>query len=164
MNPITFAALAAEPLRLWSDFMWKSGETMLASAQVIGYRINPVFWIGNGSGARNRREFALMGTEKFAAATGSLHAAASSWVRLTQEFGTSLSGQALQGWSAMASLATSRTSAQAGSRQVRFGKGALKHSVARASRLSSIAAQAAQRTLEPVRSRALANARRLAKR
>lgn len=116
MNPFTFAAVAAEPIRLWSDFMWKAGEMMFASAQVIGYRTNPVLWIRDSSGASNRREFALMGTEKFAAATQSLHAAALSWVRLNQELGASACNQALQGWSAMVSVATSRTAGQVASR------------------------------------------------
>lgn len=161
MNPFTFTAMAAEPFRLWSTFMWKTSEMMLASAQVIGYRTNPALAKG---GAQAQREFALMGTEKAGAAAESLQAAAFSWMQLNQEITAIVFKQTLAGLAAIGSIATSRTSGQVASRQARLISDTLSNSSVAASRLSGVAARGAGRILKPVHSRARANAKRLAKR
>ena len=164
MNPFSLAAMSAQPFRLWSTFMWRAGEMMLASAQVIGYRTSPIRSSRDSSGTRNRRELALMGTEKVGAAAESVQAAAASWIQLNQEFSAIVFNQALVGLVAMGSIAASRTPAQVASRQVRLVSDTLSNSTAAASRLSGTAARGAQRILKPVHSRATANAKRLAKR
>lgn len=161
MNPLTLAAMTAEPFRLWSLLAWQTGEMMFASARVIGYRTSPHLAL-HGSSAR--REVALMGTEKVAAASESLQAAAAGWMQLNQAFSANIYRQALAGWSAMASIAMSRTAGEFASRQVRLVNDTLGQSAAAASRLSSVSARGGQRILKPVRSRALANAKRLARR
>ena len=164
MNPFAFAAMSAEPFRLWSTFMWKAGETMLASAQVIGYRTSPILSSRGSSGAWNRREFARMGTEKVGAAAESLQAAAVSWMQLNQEFSAIFFNQTLAGLTAIGSIAASRTPGQVALRQVRLVSDTLSNSTAATSRLSGTAARGARRILKPVQSRATANAKRLAKR
>ena len=161
MNPANLFAISMEPFRLWSSLMWKTSEMMLASAQVIGYRTNPALSKG---GTQNQRELVLMGTEKVGAASESLQAAAFSWMQLNQEFGAVVFKQTLAGLAAFGSIAASRTPRQVAARQIRLVSDTLSHSAAATSRLSSASAQGAQRILKPVRSRAMANARRLAKR
>ncbi|MEO8004895.1 MAG: polyhydroxyalkanoate granule-associated phasin [Betaproteobacteria bacterium] len=164
MNPFTLAAMSAEPFRLWTTFLWKTGEMMLASGQVIGYRTNPNLAVRGLSSSRNRRELALMGSEKVAAATESSQAMATSWMRLNQELGAMAVRQMFAGCTAMMSIAASRTPQQAADRQSRFAQDTLNRSAVAAAQLSGSAARGAQRTLKPIHSRATGNARRLAKR
>jgi hypothetical protein len=161
MNPIAFAAMTAEPFRLWSTFMWKSCEMMLASARVIGYRTNPML---PAHGSSNRRELALMGTEKVAAAAESSQAMAAGWMQFNQELGAMALRQMTAASMAMMSIASSRTPQQAMERQAGFVRNTLDRSAAGAVQLSGSAARGAQRTLKPVHSRVTGNVKRLAKR
>jgi hypothetical protein len=161
MNPFTFAAMTAEPFRLWSTFMWKSGEMMLASAQVIGYRTTPML---PPRGSSNQRELVLMGTEKIAAAAESSQAMAFGWMQLNQEVAAMALRQLTAASMAMMSIAASRTPQQAIDRQAGFVRSTLNRSAAGAAQLSGSAARGAQRTLKPVHSRVTGNVRRLAKR
>jgi hypothetical protein len=161
MNPFSFAAMAAEPFRLWSTFMWKAGEMMLSSAQVIGYRTHPML---RASGSSNRREVALMGTEKVAAAAESSQAMAFGWMQLNQEFGAIALRQMTAASMAMMSIAASRTPQEAMDRQAGFVRSTLNRSAAGAAQLSGSAARGAQRTLKPVHSRVTGNVKRLSKR
>ena len=53
------------PFMLWGDLATKTLEMMLASAQVIGCRTGRMALAGAAPNARDRREFALIGQEKF---------------------------------------------------------------------------------------------------
>lgn len=161
MNPFAFAAMAAEPFRLWSTFMWKSGEMMLASAQVIGYRTNPLL---PARGSSNRRELVLMGTEKVAAAAESSQAMAFGWMQLNQQLGAIALRQMAAASMAMMSIAASRTPQEALDRQAGFVRSTLNRSAVGAAQVSGSAARGAQRALKPVHSRVTGNVRRLGKR
>jgi hypothetical protein len=161
MNPFAFGAMFVEPFRLWSTVWWNAGEMMLSSAQVIGYRTNPAL---STRGTANQREFALMGSEKVAAAAESTQAMAFGWMRVNQELGAMALRQMLSGSMAVMSIAASRTPQQAMEGHVRFVRNTLNHSAAGAVQLSTSAARGAQRALKPVRSRVIGNVRRLGKR
>ena len=57
----------ANPFLLWTDLAWKTGEMMMASAEVIGHRANRMAAAGPAPSLRDRREFTRMGQEKIAA-------------------------------------------------------------------------------------------------
>jgi hypothetical protein len=150
------------PFLLWTDLALKSSEMLLASGQVIGTRLGRIAGAGANPNARDRKEFALMGSEKVKAATESSLAVAT---RL-QAANYQLMARAWQQWLASAgaftALAGSRTFGETLSRQNR-----LFHSLARSSRsqsqLSSDTARLAGAALGPVHRAASANARRLAR-
>jgi hypothetical protein len=141
--------------------MWKTSEMIFASAQVIGHRTNPTL---PARGSSHRRELALMGTEKVAAAAESSQAMAFSWIQLNQEFGAMALRQMAAASMAMMSIAASRTPQQAMDRHAGFVRTTLNRSAADAAQLSGSAARGAQRTLKPVHSRVTGNVRRLSKR
>ena len=58
----------ANPFLIWTDLALKTGEMMLASAQVIGHRTGLMAAAGPKPSKRDRREFTLMGQEKIEAA------------------------------------------------------------------------------------------------
>ena len=161
MNPFAIGAMFLEPFRLWSTVMWKTGEMMLSSAQVIGYRTNPAL---APRGTHNHGELARMGSEKIAAAAESTQALAFGWMRVNQELGAMALRQMLGGTMAVMSIAASRTPQQAMEGHLRFVRNTLKHSAAGAAQLSGSAARGAQRALKPVQSRVTGNVRRLRKR
>jgi hypothetical protein len=86
MKRRTLYSLSAHPFWIWSELTFKTGEMMLASAQVIGHRTNRMAQAGPPN-ARDQREFALMGQEKIAAATESAQAMALSMIKLNRQFG-----------------------------------------------------------------------------
>ena len=62
------------PFLVWTRLTWKTGEMMLASAQVIHHRKSRMAAVGATPSARDRREFALMGQEKLEASVESAQA------------------------------------------------------------------------------------------
>jgi hypothetical protein len=164
MRPTTLYALVVDPFRIWSALAWKTGEMMLASAQVIGHRSNRMLSAGSSPGAGDRRELALMGQEKMAAAAESAQAMALSWMRLNEQFGAIAFQQMLTGTAAIMSLAASRTRGQSAARQAKLVRDTMTHSAVAASQLSKSVAHLAHRGLKPIHSRATGNARRLGKR
>ncbi len=163
MNPITFYTLSLNPLRVWSEFAWKTGEMMLASVQVIGHRSNRMLSADSSPSAGDRRELALMGQEKIAAAAESAHAMALSWIRFNQRFGAIAFKQMLTGTAAIISLAASRTPGQSAARQTKLVRDTITHSAVATSQLSKSVARIAHRGLKPIHSRATGNAKRLGK-
>jgi hypothetical protein len=164
MNPFTLYTLSVNPFRSWSAFAWKTGEMMLASGQVIGHRSNRMFSAGHSPGAGDRRESALMGQEKLAAASESSQAVAFSLLRLNQQFGAIAFKQMLMATAAIISVATSHTPGQSVARQTKFVRDKLADSAVATSQLSKSAARIAHRGLKPIHSRTSGNAKRLAKR
>lgn len=64
-------AAAALPFVLWTDLALRTGEMLVASAQVIGHRTGRMAKAGPSPNARDRKEFRRMGLEKVAAANES---------------------------------------------------------------------------------------------
>lgn len=164
MYPTALYALSLNPLTIWSDFAWKTGEMMFASMHVIGHRSNRMRSAGSPPSAADQREFALMGREKVAAAAESAQAMSFAWLRFHQQFAAIAFRQMFTGTAAIRSLAASRTPGQSVARQTRLVRETMTHSAVATSQLSKSAARVAQRGLKPIHSRATANAKRLGKR
>lgn len=158
--PFFPAAALFNPALLWADFAMKTTEMLISSGQVIGARVDQMARAGATPNARDRKEFARMGSEKVRAATESSLAMAARlqsmngnlWLRAWQQW--------FGGATALMSLGASKTWGQAVQRQ-----GAVYRSMARsadtASQLSNATARLAHSGLAPVHRAATANARRL---
>jgi hypothetical protein len=155
--------ITANPLSLWAGLAMKTGEMMLASAQVISHRTGRMAAAGPSPDSRDRREFALMGQEKIAAASESAQAVTARLMRLSQQMGAIAFNQMMAHTAGIASLATAQTIAQSGKMQAEIIGNAVSSSARAAAQLSDSMARAAHHGLKPVHSRATANAKRLAK-
>lgn len=153
----------ANPFLLWTRVGWKTGEMMLASAQVIRHRTGRMAAAGATPSARDRREFALMGQEKIEAGVESASAMAAQMMRMNPLLGSRAFGHMMAGAAAVMSLAASRTASQAMARHVRLVR-TMMESAPATTQLSGATARLAQRGLKPIHSRATANAKRLGKR
>ena len=163
MNPAELFTSSVNPLQSWSMYAWKTSEMLLASAQVIGHRSHRLMLAGHTPNLADRREFALMGQEKMAAAAASSQAMALGWMRMSQEFGMNAFRQMLAATMAMMSMAAG-TPAQAAARQTRFMRDVVSDSASTVSQLNKSIGRIAHKGLKPVHSRATGNAKRLAKR
>src|SRR5437763_15150783 len=65
---------AALPFALWNELALRTGEMLLASAQVIGHRTHRMAKAGHNPGLRDRRAFSRMGLETVEAAGEALWA------------------------------------------------------------------------------------------
>ena len=83
----TRTPLPAMPFVVWNELAMKTGEMMLASAQVIGHRTHRMARAGPTPNARDRREFTLMGQEKLEAARESAFAMGSQIARMNSQLG-----------------------------------------------------------------------------
>ena len=153
----------ANPFLIWADLAFKTGEMMLASAQVIGHRTGRMAAAGPSPSARDRREFTLMGQEKIEAAAESTHAMAVQMMRMNSQLGARAVRQMLTGATAMMSLAASRTAGESMARQAKLVHN-MTQSAVTAAQISGSAARLAQLGQKPIHSRATANAKRLGKR
>lgn len=163
MKRIRTSSLYGNPFLIWADLALKTGEIMLASAQVIAHRTARMAAAGSKPSSRDRREFALMGQEKIGAATKSAQGIAAHMLTVDPFLVARAVQQSLAGAAAMMSLAGSRTASQAIARQARLAH-VMARSVRTASRISASSARLAHRGLKPIHSRATANAKRLGKR
>ena len=154
--------ISANPFAIWTALAFRTGEMMVASAQVIGHRTNRMITSGPMPNERDRREFSLMGQEKMEAASESVQAMTKHMMTINQQIGAQAFGQMLTGATDMLSLATSRTASQALARQTKLIR-TLTQGTVNASQLATSAARLAQRGLKPIHSRATANAKRLGK-
>lgn len=151
------------PLAIWTELAMKTGEMMVASAQVIGHRTTRMAKAGPRPSARDRREFTLMGQEKIEAARESSQAMAARMVGVNHGLGSRAAAQMLATTSAMLALASSRSLSQSVARQAALMR-VLTQSASTAAQLSHSAAAVASHGLKPIHSRAVSNARRLNKR
>ena len=151
------------PFLVWAHFAWKTGEMMLASAQVIRHRTSRMAAAGATPSARDRREFALMGQEKIEAGVESASAMAAQMMAMNPLLGARAVKHMMRGMAAVMSLAASRTAGQAMTRHAKLVR-TMTQSAATTAQLSGAAARLAQRGLKPIHSRATANAKRLRKR
>lgn len=149
------------PQLLWADWAARSTEMMVAASQVVAHRTDRMAKAGPLPNARDRREFALMGAEKVAAAQESSQAVQKHLMTaLPWQLGMRWWQDAVAVSQAAVKLGTSRTPAQAIARagtltQVATAAGK------RSARASGNAARLASSALEPIAKRATANAKRL---
>jgi hypothetical protein len=155
--------LALNPFMLWAGLAFKTGEMMMASAQVIQHRTGRIAAAGAVPNLRDQREFTLMGQEKIEAATESAQAIATRLVGLQQQIGTLALRQMMAGTAGMMSLAASRSPAQSRRAQEKIVRETVSNSTNAASKLAGTAARVADQGLKPIHSRATANAKRLGK-
>lgn len=141
----------------------KTGEMMLASAQVISHRTGRIAAAGMSPDARDRSEFALMGQEKIAAAAESASAITGRMFNLNQQIGTIAVNQMAAGAAGILSLSVARTLAQSGKVHAEFMRDSVSSSARAAAQLAESVARVAHHGLAPIHSRATANARRLGK-
>jgi hypothetical protein len=155
--------LTANPLALWTGLAIKTGEMALASAQVIVHRTNRIAAAGLSPNSRDRREFALMGQEKMAAASESTQAIAARMFKLSQQMSTTAVNHLVASMAAGVSLTTARTLAQSTRLQAEFIRGMMSGSAATGVQIAESVARVAHHGLKPIHSRATANAKRLAR-
>ena len=151
------------PFLVWTHLAWKTGEMMLASAQVIQHRTGRMAVAGAKPSARDRREFALMGQEKIEAGIESAGAMAAQMMALNPLLGTRAVNNVMAGAAALMSLATSQTASQAVARHAKVVR-IMAQSAGTTAQVSAAAARLAQHGLQPIHSRATANAKRLGRR
>ncbi|MGE5385304.1 MAG: polyhydroxyalkanoate granule-associated phasin [Betaproteobacteria bacterium] len=153
----------ANPFMVWTELALKAGEMMAASAQVIGHRTQRLALASTPPSARDQREFALMGTEKIAAATESAQAMALRLMSMNPWLVPNALRHMSNAASAMVALSTSRSAGEFIAGQTRLTE-ALIRSASTASHLAASAGELASHGIKPIHSRATANARRLKKR
>jgi hypothetical protein len=144
------------------DLARKVGEMSLASGQVIAHRAARMAAAGPVPSAGDRREFTLMGQEKFDAGLESAHAMGAQLATMQLKLGASAFRYLVTGMAAWMSLAESRNLGQFLARQANVME-TISRSARLASELSHSTARLAGRGLRPLHSRATANAKRLRK-
>jgi len=150
-------------VQAWSRLAWKIAEMSVASAAVIGHRTNQIAKAGPVPRARDRTEFARMASEKIEA---SIESAAAMGGRATATHinrSARAFGLMLESGAALMSLYGSRNSSQLFSRQASLTK-TLARLGTSAVDLSNSTTRLATLGLAPIRSRAVANAKRLGRR
>jgi len=155
--------MAAFPFMVWNDLALRTGEMLVASAQVIGHRTHRMAAAGHSPSLRDRREFARMGLEK-------VEAASESWWAMGQQMAAMNAQLVMRAWQGLVAAGTawlvfgsSRTLPQLLQRQIALGR-SLSQSAHPASHLSHATARVVGHGLKPIHSRATANARRLRRR
>jgi hypothetical protein len=154
---------ALNPYMLWAGLAFKTGEMMIASAQVIRHRTGRIVTAGALPNLRDQREFTLMGQEKIEAVAESAQAVTIRLVGLNQEIATLAFRQLLTGATGILSLAASRSAAQSSRRQAKLVRETVSNSTSAASQLAGTVVHVADQGLKPIHERATANAKRLAK-
>ena len=152
-----------DSFKLWNDLAMKTAEMLLASARVIGHRSERLALAGPAPNKSDRREFALMGREKFEASSQSARATSLHLLLENQAASAQAFNNMLRSTSAYLSLANSRTPRQLFARQAALAL-ALGRSVVSLADVSDSAAKLAHRGLKPIHAKATANAKRLGKR
>ena len=148
------------PFLLWSDLTVKTGEMMLASAEVIGHRTARMAVAGVSPSQRDRREFSLMGQEKVDAAAESGSAVLALMGRSGARLCAQAASQMQEGVFAMLALSASRTPSQFALRQAQMAR-TMTQSMLAGFRLGNTAALVAHSALQPIHSRTTRNVRRL---
>ncbi len=151
----------ANPFLIWTDLLIKTNEIFFASIQVIGHRMCRLAAAGAKPDKRDSREFTLMGEEKIEAVAESTQAMIAQMMKLNQ-LGTKAVSQMITGAMSIMSLATSRTAKQFRNRQAKLTR-KVNQSTSTVSLLSASTARVLERGLQPIHSRATANAKRLGK-
>ncbi|MEO8628078.1 MAG: polyhydroxyalkanoate granule-associated phasin [Betaproteobacteria bacterium] len=151
------------PFFIWTELAMRSTEMMLASAQVIGHRVQLMAAAGHNPSVSDQREMSLMVNEKTAAVAESAMAVASGMARMNFQFAVQAFTQMTRVWTGMFAMGMSRGPTQSLQTQTRLLTNHLARSVAASSRLSESTAELAHKALKPIHRRATANAKRLGK-
>lgn len=159
----TTVASPASPFSAWTDLLFKTGEMMNASAEVIGHRTARIALAGPAPSQRDRNEFNLMSQEKMEVAAESAHAMAIRMMSLHQEAARLAIQHMLDGTANLLSLASSSSLHQSGHRQSKLAHDTMRNSAEAVSQLNTSLAHIAQTGLQPIHARATANAKRLKK-
>ncbi|MFJ2986704.1 polyhydroxyalkanoate granule-associated phasin [Collimonas sp. NPDC087041] len=159
----TAANNTAHPLNAWTDLMFKAGEMMTASAQVIGHRTARMAMAGPAPSQRDQHEFDLMSREKIEAVAESAHAMAIRMLGLHQEVAVMAIQHMLSGTANLISVAGSSSLHQSGRRQSKLAHDTLLNSAEAVSQFNASLADVAETGLQPIHARATANAKRLTK-
>jgi hypothetical protein len=147
----------------WSDLAWKLAEMSVASAAVVGHRTTQIANAGPVPCARDRSEFARMGSEKIEASIESAAALGRRGTAVHLNHSARTLGLVFESATALMSLYGSRNSGQFFARQARLTR-TLAQLTGSAIDLSNSTARLATLGLAPIHSRAVANAKRLGKR
>jgi hypothetical protein len=143
---------------IWMESSLKFWQIAWAAPQVIARRTARIIAAGPAPGVRDRREFARMGQEKFAAAGESMSAMAGPMLRMNQELARVAMRQWWNVWTA-AALATgtprkrAATVQRAIAREIAAG--------AADPKVGAALARVVDRGLQPIERRVSANAKRL---
>ncbi|WP_211451316.1 polyhydroxyalkanoate granule-associated phasin [Collimonas antrihumi] len=156
-------ATGPTPLNDWTDLLFKAGEMMSASAQVIGHRTAQMALAGPAPSQLDRNEFNLMSQEKMEAAAESVHAMAIRIMSLHQETASLAIQHMLDSATNLMSVASSSTLHQSGHRQSKLAHDTIRNSAEAVSQFNTSLANIAQTGLHPIHARATANAKRLKK-
>lgn len=154
----------ATPFLIWTKLAWQAGEMAVASAQVIGHRTSRPMFSGFVPNASDQREHVLMVQEKGEVALQSAQAVYGRMLLLNRQFAELAMNQMVSMFTAMMSIATSRSPTESVDRQLRLVRTTVANAAGAASKLSSSSAQVVQRATKPVHARVTANAKRLGKR
>ena len=163
MKPHGNYYLMANPMLAWTQFALGWGQMMATSAQVIAQRTSRMMLAGAAPGAADRAEFALMGSEKSAAAAQSAQAMAQGMVELGQQLAAMMIRQMFAAVPLMMSLAASSTPQQSAARQVKLVSVGLSNTKEATSRISSAMPRIAHKGLRPIHAKATANRKRLSR-
>lgn len=151
------------PWFAWADILFKTAEMAMASGQVIGHRVQRMGQADLPLSARDAKEFTLMGREKLEAASESAQAMSQFWWRAQQQAASGM-------WAQVLGLGTAWWSLAGGGSAVPAGQGAAAWSKAwsepwkQAAQWSLSPTGLLNQGLQPIHSRATANARRLGRR
>jgi hypothetical protein len=152
----------AYPVSAWSQLALQTGEMLLASRQVIGYRIGRMA-AGDVLNVHDHSEFALMGQEKIDAAAESAQAMTARMFDVYLKMGTLVFEQILTRTCSM--MPDNRNSFVAmdtwPEKIMTDMAGMANHSSQAIAQLSDAAASVMQDGLQPIHARATENARRL---
>ena len=151
------------PVLAWTDLAWKMTEMSVASASVIHHRTNRMAKADRVPNPRDRKEFARMRSEKVAAGMQSAVALGKHGAASYVDHSARIFARMLEATTALMSLGASQNPSQFLARQSRLARAASGLAES-ALGLSGSTARLATRGLAPIHSRAVANAKRLARR
>ncbi len=157
------ARLLSRSTAAWLALTTRTTEMLFASGRVVGHRTGRMMLAGPLPSQADRREFHLMVREKREATLGSSHAMMSQLMATNAQLWRQMLTAQLGAATALASFVASRTTGQALARHANLVRAVTPSPVA-ARRLSHSTARLAHSGLGPIRSRAIANAKRLRKR
>jgi hypothetical protein len=159
---MTRTSTLSNPFALWTDLALQTSSMMMASAQVIQHRTLRIMNASTPPSPRDTAEFTLMGQEKLAAAAEVLQGVTTRAMTHDVQAGMKIMKDITAVQADLFSLANAKTVAQAMARNEKLGR-SLKRAGLTAATLSDRTATMALRALKPIRSRAMANAKRLGK-
>jgi hypothetical protein len=159
---MTRISTLSNPFALWTDLAMQTTTMMMASMQVIQHRTLRMANASIPPNPRDTAEFTLMGQEKLAAAAEVLQGVTARAMHQDAQAGMKIMKDMTAVQADLFSLANARTLTQAMARNVKLGR-SLKRAGLTAATLSDHTATMALRALRPIRSRAMANAKRLGK-